>query len=248
MTPKIQWDVNMEQIHILAVQKGWLAVDKPSGLSVHNDPGGDLISVLFDWIKADPLLARDLGAGPAVEIHPVHRLDKETSGAILLAADNKTLPELSELFMQHQVKKTYIALVHGVFDEDIKGFQYWDNPLTKTAGGRHNPSGRGKRVDCKTRYKILQQSRRYALLEIDLLTGRKHQIRRHAKLAGHPVTGDARYGSKRSVKYLRDVLEYHRMGLHCKSLEFVTPGSKDQFIVESINPLSEMMRLLSQDR
>jgi len=247
MILKTQLDANMEQIHILEVQKGWLAVDKPYGLSVHNDPGGDLVSLLSDWIKADPLLAQDLGVGPAFGIHPAHRLDKETSGAILLATDHKVLPELSELFMKNQVKKTYIALVHGLFDEPVKGFQYWDSPLTKTAGGRNNPSGKGKRVDCKTRYKVLQQSRRYSLLEIDLLTGRKHQIRRHAKLAGHPVTGDVRYGSKKSVKYLRDVLEYNRMGLHCKSLEFVLPGLKDTFIIESKNPLSEMIRLLSQD-
>lgn len=248
MIQKTQLDVNMEQIHILEVQKGWLAVDKPHGLSVHNDPGDDLVSLLSDWIKADPLLAQDLGVGSAFEIHPVHRLDKETSGTILLATENKVLHKLSEMFMKNQVKKTYIALVHGLFDEDIKNFQYWDSPLTKTAGGRNNPSGKGKRVECKTRYKVLQQSSRYSLLEIDLLTGRKHQIRRHAKLAGHPVTGDVRYGSKKSVKYLRDVLEYNRMGLHCKRLEFVMQGLKHKFIIESINPISEMVRLLSQDR
>lgn len=237
----------MEPIHILEVQNGWIAVDKPCGLSVHNDPGDDLVSLLFDWIKADPVLAGDLGVGPEFGIHPVHRLDKETSGVILFATDKKVLSELSELFKKNQVKKTYLALVHGTFDKDVKGFQYWDRHLTKTAGGRNNPSGKGKKVDCKTRYKILQQSRRYSLLEIDLLTGRKHQIRRHAKLAGHPVTGDTRYGSKKSAKYLKDVRDYDRMGLHCKRLEFVMPGPNDTVIIESISPLSEMMQLLSQD-
>ncbi len=237
----------MEEIHILDVQKGWLAVDKPPGLSVHNDPGEDLVSLLSDWIRADSLLAEDLGVGPAFEIHPAHRIDKETSGAILLSTDSEVLSALSGLFMKNQVKKTYITLVHGVFDKDIKGVHYWDSPLTKTAGGRNNPSGKGKRVECKTRYKILQQSQRYSLLQIDLLSGRKHQIRRHAKLAGHPVTGDTRYGSKKSIRYLRDVLGYDRMGLHCKSLEFVAPGQKDKVVVESVNPLSEIMQLLSQD-
>ncbi|THB76724.1 MAG: RNA pseudouridine synthase, partial [Desulfobacteraceae bacterium] len=89
---------------------------------------------------------------------------------------------------------------------------------------------------------------RYALLEIDLLTGRKHQIRRHAKLSGHPVTGDTRYGSKKSVQYLKQVLGYDRMGLHCKRLAFEIPGQKDKVVIESFNPLSEMMQLLSQDQ
>ena len=237
----------MEEIHILEVQNGWLAVDKPYGLSVHNDPGYDLVSLLLDAIQADPSLAEDLGVDSVSEVHPVHRLDKATSGVILLATDKIMLSRLSERFVKNQVKKTYLALVHGGFDPDIKGDQYWDSPLTKTAGGRNNPSGKGKRVRCLTRYKILQQSRRYALLEIDLPTGRKHQIRRHAKLAGHPVTGDTRYGSGRSVTYLRDVCHYDRMGLHCKRLEFVMPGSQKKVTIESINPLSEMMRLLSED-
>ena len=237
----------MEEIAILEVHSGWLAVDKPNGLSVHNDPGNDLISLLSDAIHADPLLAGDLGAGPGSEIHPVHRLDKETSGVILLATDKKMLSGLSALFEKNRVKKTYLALVHGIFDRDIKGFQYWDTPLTKTAAGRNDPCGKGRRVNSKTRYRVLQQSRRYSLLEIDLLTGRKHQIRRHAKLAGHPVTGDIRYGSKRSVTYLRDVCGYDRMGLHCKRLEFEIPRRKEQIVIESINPLSEMMHLLSQD-
>jgi len=237
----------MTQIFILEAQKGWLAVDKPCGVSVHNDPGYDLISLLSDQINKEPLLAIDLGVGSTFEVHPAHRLDKETSGVILLATDNKTLHLLSELFLNNQVKKTYIGLVHGLFDKDINGFQDWNMPLTKTAGGRNKPSGKGKKVGCKTRYRVLLQNQRYSLLEIDLQTGRKHQIRRHAKIAGHPVTGDTRYGSKKSVTYLKNVLHYNRLGLHCKRLEFKMPGQKDKIIIESTNPLLEMKRLLSQD-
>lgn len=74
MIRKAQLDANMKQIHILEVQRGWLAVDNPYGLSVHKDQGDDLVSLLSDWIKADPLLAQDLGIGSAFEIHPTHRL------------------------------------------------------------------------------------------------------------------------------------------------------------------------------
>jgi 23S rRNA-/tRNA-specific pseudouridylate synthase len=92
---------------------------------------------------------------------------------------------------------------------------------------------------------VLQKSSRYSLLEIELMTGRKHQIRRHAKLSGHPVTGDTRYGSKNAIRYLRNILSYHRLGLHCKCLEFVPPGQKKEIRITSENPLTDMDKLLS---
>jgi len=240
----------MEQIHILDFQKGWLAVDKPCGLSVHNDPGNDLVYMLSNRIRSDVLLKKHLGISASFRIHPVHRLDKETSGVILLATDINVLRNLSELFMKSGVKKKYLALVHGVFDHEAESHQYhiWDYPLSKTAGGRKDPVGKGRLVNCMTRYKVLQQSSRYSLLEIELMTGRKHQIRRHAKLSGHPVTGDTRYGSKKSIRYLKNTLSYHRTGLHCKCLQFVPPYQKKEVCITSANPLTEMVQLLSDDR
>ncbi|MBU1341911.1 MAG: RNA pseudouridine synthase [Proteobacteria bacterium] len=234
---------------ILELQKGWLAVDKPCGLSVHNDPGNDLVSIMADRIRSDALLANSLGVPKVFHVHPVHRLDKETSGVILLATDNLVLKNLSEQFIKGTVKKKYLALVHGNFDPELicKGYQVWDTFLSKTAGGRNNPIGKGKRVNCTTLYKVLRQSLHYALLEIKLLTGRKHQIRRHAKIYGHPVICDTRYGSKKSIQYLKDTLSYQRLGLHCNSLEFVLPGQKNQVCITSQNPLTEMVLLLEKD-
>ncbi|MFH2012067.1 MAG: RNA pseudouridine synthase [Pseudomonadota bacterium] len=240
----------MEEINILEFQKGWLAVDKPSGLSVHNNPGNDLLNLLSDRIRSDALLREHLGIDGSFRIHPVHRLDKETSGVMLLATDINVLRNLSELFVKGRIKKRYIALVHGVFDREAESHQYntWDYPLSKTAGGRKDPVGKGRRVNCVTRYRVLQQSKRYSLLEIELMTGRKHQIRRHAKLSGHSVTGDTRYGSKKSINYLRKTLSFHRLGLHCKSLEFVPPGRKEEVCITSENPLTDMNKLISGDR
>ncbi|MDY6855339.1 MAG: RNA pseudouridine synthase [Thermodesulfobacteriota bacterium] len=239
----------MEQIHILEYQKGWLAVDKPCGLSVHNDSRNDLVYVLSERIRSDALLQKSLVINDSFRIHPVHRLDKETSGVILLATDIRVLRKLSELFMKGRVKKRYLALVHGGFDRGTKSPQYhiWDYPLSKTGGGRRDPIGKGSLVNCMTRYRVLQQSSHYSLLEIELMTGRKHQIRRHAKLSGHPVTGDIRYGSKRSIRYLRDTFSYNRLGLHCKCLEFVPPGQKEEVCITSKNPLTDMVHLLSDD-
>ncbi len=95
----------MEHIHILEAQKGWLAVDKPLGMSVHNDPGNDLVHALAGMIRSDALLAKHLEVDASFRIHPVHRLDKETSGVILLAADVNVLRNLSELFASGGVKK-----------------------------------------------------------------------------------------------------------------------------------------------
>jgi RluA family pseudouridine synthase len=238
-----------EQIQVLYSQKGWLAVDKPCGISVHNNPGNDLISLLSDKINSDPKLSECLEIKHPFKVAPVHRLDKETSGVILLATDNDFLGSLSQLFANGMVKKTYIALVHGNFDlkKTSPESNIWEFALSKTAGGRNNPVGKGKRVNCKTRYRVLQQSRHYSLLEIDLLTGRKHQIRRHAKLSGHPVTGDNRYGSKRSIDYLKNTMHYGRLGLHCKSLEFILPGLEKSVYISSKNLLTDMMQLLAND-
>lgn len=240
---------NRHQFHILECHTGWLAVDKPCGLSVHNDPGNDLISIVHTEICADARLADRLGTGDSLKVQPVHRLDKETSGVILLAVEHNMLRRLSELFTDNRVKKRYMALVHGRIHPQKINTEYnvWTYPLSKNAAGRTNPAGSGRRVPCRTRFNVLQQSEHYALLDIELDTGRKHQIRRHAKLSGHPVTGDTRYGSKRSIRYLKDKCNYHRLGLHCLSLEFIPPGGKKSICIVSDQTLTEMKQLLDED-
>lgn len=197
-----------KQITIVDQAEGWICVEKPSGISVHNEPGRDLISLLSAQL------------GPEEDIlQPVHRLDKETSGLLLLALDHPTLTRLSDLFAGGKVKKRYRALVHGNFEPDqTRGI--WDTPLSKQAGGRTDPKGKGKKQKAVTRYRVLEQSPHYALLDVELLTGRKHQIRRHAKLNRHPVVGDKRYGSPRSIAFLKEQREFAGMGLQSCYLEF----------------------------
>ena len=245
----------MGSIQIIQVQRGWLAVDKPCDISVHNDPGNDLLSIITNLICSDTQLATHLGLKPEFKVHPVHRLDKETSGVIILATDAKILAQLSEQFTQKKVKKKYMALVHGLVDPEPSepGYHVWQYPLTKTAGGRNNPEGKGQRIACETRYKLVDQSNHYSFLEIDLITGRKHQIRRHAKLAGHPVTGDTRYGSKKSIEFLKNNCSYTRLGLHCHSIELNVPGLTGSMSIQSDRFQSyysgdDMTRLLESDK
>jgi RluA family pseudouridine synthase len=230
----------VDKIQIAARGNGWICVEKPAGISVHNAPGKDLQSIL----RAQLFSPGDLDQ-PQNRLQPVHRLDKDTSGLLLLATDADVLARLSALFSRGEVQKKYLALVHGNFDLPKEKASLWNPPLSKEAGGRNNPAGKGKKVEAMTQYRILEQSPHYALLEIALLTGRKHQIRRHAKLAGHPVTGDSRYGSQRSIRFLKETCNYHRLGLHAFSLEF-RDGDKRVVVTSDQIPL-EMKRLLKQD-
>lgn len=223
-------------IDIINQGQGWVCVHKPGGISVHNHPGNDLVSLV------PGLMGNDLRD---TRLHPVHRLDKETSGLLLLATDPDTLARLSALFAQGKVKKRYKALVHGNFDLTGQAEGTWDTPLSKQAGGRTDPRGKGKKVNAKTRYRVLTQSVHYALLEIELLTGRKHQIRRHAKLAGHPVVGDPRYGSPRSIAFLREQKNFMTMGLHSCFLEFTDKGKTISLELPGLP--RDMDRLLKED-
>ncbi len=240
---------NHKKLHVLDSGSGWLAVDKPWGLSVHNHPGFDLISLVKAQILGSPQLMETLKVSNHFYVNPVHRLDKETSGVILLATEPEALAFLSTQFSRGNVSKTYVALVHGTVEGSIipGKSQSWRFPLSKDAGGRNNPVGSGRTVPCETCFTILKQSCHYTLLEIELKTGRKHQIRRHAKLAGHPVTGDTRYGSKRSVNFLKNMQGYHRLGLHSTRIRIRVPHRIDPAVIHTQGVPDEMTALLNND-
>ncbi len=222
-------------IPILGKGAGWLAVDKPAGISVHNDPDRDLISRLRQEQKI-----RDL-------LQPVHRLDKETSGVLLLATGAETLAQLAKIFRSRHIRKRYLALVHGEFQETAGS---WTYPLTKAAAGRAQPAGRGKKLPARTRYSVKDQSPHYTLLDIELGTGRTHQIRRHAKLSGHPVVGDPRYGSPRALAFVREQKGFVRMGLHSAGLTLTLPGRGGGPVEQTLASPElprEMGELLAQD-
>ena len=175
-------------ISILAAGKGWLAVDKPAGVSVHNATGRDICSVASAFIQREPAASGQMDMDLDFGVNPVHRLDKETSGIILLAVTPAAFRFFSKQFESRQVKKQYVTILHGRLEtpqgNDPWGTWRWE--LAKTAGGRLSPEGAGKRQAAETRYRILERSAHYTMVEIEPLTGRRHQIRRHAKLAGHP--------------------------------------------------------------
>jgi RluA family pseudouridine synthase len=244
------------QIPVLASGRGWLAVDKPAGLTVHNDPGRDLCTIARDYIQKKPSLFEQVCIDTDFGIHPVHRLDKETSGILLLAADRETFTFLSKQFESRSVKKQYTAILHGpltpriTHKESETGNQWetWKWPLAKDAGGRKNPAGSGQKQPCETRYQVLDLSTHYAMVKIELQTGRKHQIRRHARIAKHPVLGDARYGSERAIKFLKENCAFDRLGLHARSLTFQAPDRKGIQVIETKEIPIQMQLLFEKDK
>jgi 23S rRNA-/tRNA-specific pseudouridylate synthase len=103
-------------------------------------------------------------------------------------------------------------------------------------------------VKCTTRWRVKRYTPHYSLVECQPLTGRKHQIRRHAKLAGHPVVGDRRYGSPRSRSYLSRHCRFNRLGLHAHTLTIRLPGETAARTFQSPGLPASMGRLLDQDR
>jgi RluA family pseudouridine synthase len=232
---------------VLAHSPDWIVVEKPAGMSIHNDPGYDLCSVLKAAIQK--------GALPHItmetfSVHPVHRLDRETSGIVVMALASPALSWLGRQFSEKAVQKRYLALVHGRLESRSKKSEWnrWQWPLTPTAAGRSHPAGRGKRKACTTRWRLLDTSSHYSLIQCELVTGRKHQIRRHAKLAGHPIVGDRRYGSPRSLDYLNRHHRFKRLGLHAHSLTLCLPGEMEPTTFQTKGLPEELGRLLASDR
>jgi RluA family pseudouridine synthase len=237
------------QIPLLAIGKGWLVVDKPAGMSVHNESGRDLCSLASAFIQKETTIQSQIVIDSDFGIHPVHRIDKETSGVILLAANREMFRFFSNQFESRQIKKQYVAILHGMLENPQGDYLWgtWRWALAKTAGGRHNPEGSGDRQESLTRYRVLDHSAHYSIVEIELLSGRTHQIRRHAKLSGHPVVGDARYGSTRAINYLRRNNAFDRLALHARSLTFQFSGGEEPKTVETPTIPKQMRDLFEHD-
>lgn len=233
------------RIPVLASGPGWVAVDKPAGMSVHNAPGQDLCSLVSEGIRQDAALRDRIGAAA---FHPVHRLDRETSGVVLLAAGPEMFRFFSEQFTSRTIRKCYAAILHGRVEPapDKDGWGLWDWPLSKSAGGRSHPQGPPPRQASRTKYRVMGHSLHYTQVELELLTGRTHQIRRHAKLAGHPVVGDARYGSERAIRFLKECCGFDRLALHAQALTIRLPDPNEPLTIETPQ-LPDPMRLLFEN-
>ena len=235
---------------VLECVPGGIFVNKPQGVSVHNHPGNDLCSLVQAGLLPLAGIGEKTGFDPGFGVHAVHRLDKETSGIMLLAVNQAAFRFFSRQFEDRTVVKHYVAILHGNLAHPEKDgiWGTWRWPLSKSAGGRKNPAGPARRLPCETRYRVQGHSRHYSMVRLSINTGRTHQIRRHAKLSGHPVAGDGRYGSTRAWNYLKNNMNFNRLALHARSLTMCTaPGTEPQTI-ETPEVPKAMTTLFSEDK
>ena len=184
-----------------------LALDKPAGVVVHSGSGRS-----YGVIE---LMRLQRGAEQELEL--VHRLDRETSGVLLLARDYPTLRALQAAFAEGRVQKTYLAFLCGNPRRDVIEV---DRPLQRNrlrSGERLSAvSADGKQAF--TRFTVLQRYRDGCLVQVEIRTGRTHQIRAHAAALGHPLAGDDKYGDSRLNRLFRQQ-GLRRLFLHAASLE-----------------------------
>lgn len=205
-----------------------VVVNKPAGMVVHpgaGNPGGTLVNALLGH-------CRDL-SGIGGEIRPgiVHRIDKDTSGVLVVAKNDRAHDGLARQFHDHTIKRIYLALVFGSPREDkgrVEGAigRHPTDRLRMSGNARH-----GKRA--VTHWKVLARYPGLSLLQLRLETGRTHQIRVHMAESGHPLVGDELYGGGGRLANLRDpvlrklIRELGRQALHAKTLGFVHPVTAD---------------------
>ena len=217
---------------IIYEDKKLLVIDKPSGVAVH---GGSGIS--FGIIEAIRALRPDF---PFFEL--VHRLDRETSGCLLIAKKRSTLRQLHELFRTDQMQKHYFALVKGAWKE---GKRKVDLPLQKNVlkSGERMVEVLKEGKEAISYFEPIERYKSASLMRVILKTGRTHQIRVHAAHIGHPVAGDQKYGDAEFNQTMR-ALGLNRLFLHAAHIGFTLPD--DGEITVSAPLSDELQQVLSK--
>lgn len=221
-----------------------LVVDKPAGMVVHPAAGN------FDGTLVNALLhhcaGRLSGIGGVARPGIVHRIDKDTSGLLVVAKTDVAHEGLARQFAAHTIDRRYLAIVNGV-PKAAEGTV--DASLARSAANRKKiaivEGARGKRA--VTHWKRLQLLRDAALVECRLETGRTHQVRVHMASLGHPLLGDPVYGrSGKTHGKLLNALSFHRQALHAAELGFTHPVTKHRLSFSSPMPadMQELMRAL----
>lgn len=227
MPEPVELDVKPEKLdlNIIYEDKDIIVLNKPQGVVVHPAPGnysGTLVNGLLYHCN-------DLsGINGVIRPGIVHRIDKDTSGILVIAKNDEAHNVLAEQFKEHSIKREYYALVEGKFNK-LEGTI--DKPLGRNKKDRLKMAivEDGKRAI--THYKVLEQyNNNTSLIKCILETGRTHQIRVHMASIGHPLVGDPLYGSKKQKFKLKGQV------LHAKTLGFIHPTSKEYMEFDSELP------------
>jgi 23S rRNA pseudouridine955/2504/2580 synthase len=219
-----------------------LAVDKPAGLAAH--PGTGITgATLVEMARAHLRVPADLPPGE-FRPSPAHRLDRETSGVVLVAKTRRAMVKLTEIFTSGgEVRKTYLVLAKGKMPRETGTI---DQPLSEHEQTARSKAARGvKMQEAVTRWKVVSSMREASLLAVTIETGRTHQIRRHLQAVGHPVAGDARYGDFAFNRTARSRWGLRRMFLHAWKLSLPHPTGGAPLRLEAPLP-EELAEVLSR--
>jgi 23S rRNA pseudouridine1911/1915/1917 synthase len=217
-------------------------VDKPAGMVVYPAAGhvrGTLMNALAFHVKKLATIGAPLRAGV------VHRLDKDTSGVMVVALDDKAYYGLLEQFRERTIKRAYTALIYGSPKEDEGAISL---KIGRSEADRKKMSTKVKRGrEALTRWRVLRRFKGATLIEARLGTGRTHQIRVHLAALGHPVLGDKVYGKKTFIEADKKKIHIPRQMLHAKVLGFIHPITGAEMEFESPVPqdMKEILRILN---
>ena len=214
-------------IEIIYEDNDIIVVNKPKGMVVHpanGNPDGTLVNAIM-------AICKDSLSGIGGELRPgiVHRLDKDTSGILIVAKNDKAHIVLSDQIKNHEVQKTYIALVRGIVKENEATINM---PIGRSNKDRKKMDVVKTGKDAITHFKVLERYEKHncTLLEVKIETGRTHQIRVHLSHIGYPVIGDEVYSSGKNEWNIKG------QALHAKSLEFKHPITKKAMFLEAKLP------------
>ena len=212
-------------IEIIYEDSDIIVVNKPKGMVVHpanGNPDGTLVNAIM-------AICKDSLSGIGGEIRPgiVHRIDKDTSGLLIVAKNDNSHVKMSEQIKNHEVKKTYIALVRGVFKENEATI---DMPIGRSISDRKKMAVNKNGKNAITHIKVLKRFDKYTLLQVNIETGRTHQIRVHLSHIGYPIVGDYTYSNGKN--------EFDVIGqcLHAQKLEFKHPITQKDMCLEAELP------------
>ena len=212
-------------LEILYEDNDIIVVNKPKGMVVHpanGNPDGTLVNAIM-------AICKDSLSGIGGEIRPgiIHRLDKDTSGVIIIAKNDKAHINLSEQIKNHEVEKTYIALVRGNVKENEATINM---PIGRSTKDRKKMAVTKTGKNAVTHFKVISRYNNYTLLEVKIETGRTHQIRVHLSEIGYPIIGDTVYSNGKN--------EWGVVGqcLHAKSIKFKHPITGKEMFIEAKLP------------
>lgn len=205
-----------------------LMVNKAAGMVVHPAAGHSKGTLVNAVLFHAPEISIQGSTRPGI----IHRLDKDTSGIMVVAKSDRAQTTLSEQWMARQVQKRYLALATGVVEEDTATI---DAPIGRNPANRQQMTTTRSGKDAVTHFTVIERFDDCTLLDVTIETGRTHQIRVHLHFIGHPVVGDTLYGNKVSAR-VAESLEMKRQFLHANTLGFAMPGSGENRVFQAPLP------------